>query len=262
VVTGLPGSAVARGTELAVWTRPWHVLVVVPARNEEAVLAGCLRSVRSAAWQVRLARPGVRVDVVTVLDSCTDGTADVLAGFPEVRGLTVTHGGVGAARAAGVLTAAATAGADTDHVWLASTDADSEVPPDWLTLQLERADRGAHAVVGTVRPARSAEASRPARLGPVPSTEQLVRWHARHTVHDGHPHVHGANLGVRLDRYLAVGGFDPLEEHEDVRLVERLAASDAVVVRTSAGRVRTSDRLEGRTPGGFAAYLRRLRGVA
>jgi glycosyltransferase involved in cell wall biosynthesis len=243
-----PRGTATQQAELARWTRPWRVHVVIPARNEEAVLAACLRSVRRAAWQVRLTRPAARVDVLVVLDSCTDGTAGVLAGFPEVTGLPVTYGGVGATRAAGVLAAVATTAAAPDHLWLASTDADSEVPTDWLTVQLEQADRGAHAVVGTVRPARSAEL--------------LVPWHARHAVHDGHPHVHGANLGVRLDQYVEVGGFDPLEEHEDVRLVERLVASDAVVVRTAAGRVTTSDRLEGRTPGGFAAYLRRLQGVA
>lgn len=242
---------------LAPWTRPWQVRVVVPARNEEAVLAACLASVRTAVWRLRLTRPLADVRVLVVLDSCTDGTAAVLDRFPEVAGLAVAHGGVGATRAAGVLAAAATTTAPADHVWLACTDADSEVPADWLTAQLARADRGAHAVVGTVRPARASAPS-----GCEPDADLLARWHARHAVHEGHPHVHGANLGVRLDRYLGVGGFDPLEVHEDVRLVERLAASDAVVVRTSTGQVRTSDRVEGRTPGGFAAYLRRLRGVA
>lgn len=255
------GTATVRA-ELARWRRPWRVHVVIPARNEEAVLAACLRSVRRAAWQARLARPAVRVEVLVVLDSCTDGTAALLAAFPEVTGLPVAHGRVGATRAAGVLAAVATTAADPDHVWLASTDADSEVPGDWLTVQLDHADQGAHAVVGTVRPARSGDPARPGRRGTVPATDLLVPWHARHVVHDGHPHVHGANLGVRLDRYVAVGGFDPLEEHEDVRLVERLVASDAVVVRTSAGRVTTSGRRDGRTPGGFAAYLRRLEGVA
>ena len=83
----------------------------------------------------------------------------------------------------------------------------------------------------------------------------LTRWHAQHPAREDHDHVHGANLGVRLDHYDAVGGFEPLDQHEDVRLVERLVDSGARLVRTAAGRVTTSSRRFGRTPGGFATYL-------
>lgn len=236
-------------TALAPWVRPWQVAVVIPARNEEQSVSACLHSVRRAVWQLSQTRPHVRTRVVVVLDRCTDGTAGVVAGFPDVALLPVHHGCVGAARAAGVDLVARSSAAAADHVWVATTDADGEVPGDWLSAQLDRADRGAHAFVGTVTPARL-------------DADVLARWHARHQVHEGHPHVHGANLGVRLDWYDAVGGFDPVEEHEDVRLVERLTSSGATVARTGAGRVLTSERTVGRTPGGFATYLRQLEGVA
>ena len=184
--------------------------MVVPARNEEATLGGCLASVDRAAAQLRRGRPTVGVEVAVVLDACTDRSADVLSRFPHVRAVPVALRRVGAARAAGVLAARAAADHPAERTWLACTDADGEVPADWLTSQLDRADRGAGAVVGMVQPQRGL---------PEPV---LARWHAQHPAREEHDHVHGANLGVRLDRYDAVGGFEPLEEHEDVRLVERL----------------------------------------
>jgi hypothetical protein len=70
-------------------------------------------------------------------------------------------------------------------------------------------------------------------------------------------HVHGANLGVRADAYLRAGGFATLPEHEDVDLVARLRADPRVDVRPSdAADVLTSGRTTGRTPGGYAGYLR------
>ncbi len=232
------------GAEVTLVTHPWQVLVVVPARNEEVTLAACLGSIDRAVDNLRLTRPAVGVRVVVVLDSCTDRSAEVLARFAHVTGVVVGLGRVGATRAAGVL-AAREAGLrhPAQRTWLASTDADGEVPGDWLTGQLDRADRGAHAVVGMVQPQRGLP--EPLRM----------RWHALHPAREDHDHVHGANLGIRLDHYDAVGGFEPLEEHEDVRLVERLEESGARLVRTAAGCVTTSSRRLGRTPGGFAAYL-------
>ena len=47
----------------------------------------------------------VGLQVVVVLDSCTDRSAEVLGGFPHVTGVAVGLGRVGATRAAGVLAA-------------------------------------------------------------------------------------------------------------------------------------------------------------
>ncbi len=224
-------------------TLPWRVLVVVPARNEEATLGGCLASIDRAAARLRQSRQTVGLEVAVVLDSCTDRSAEALAHFPQVRCVPVDLRRVGAARAAGVLAVRTATPHPTERTWLASTDADGEVPPDWLTSQLDRADRGAAAVVGMVEPQRG-----------LPEAV-LAHWHAQHPAREDHDHVHGANLGVRLDHYDHVGGFEPLEEHEDVRLVERLVHSGVRVVRTSEARVTTSSRRLGRTPGGFAGFL-------
>ena len=68
-----------------------------------------------------------------------------------------------------------------------------------------------------------------------------------------HPHVHGANLGVRADAYLRAGGWPQLPSAEDHALWKRLGneprLSDAEL------RVLTSGRRVGRAPNGFAQAL-------
>ena len=70
--------------------------------------------------------------------------------------------------------------------------------------------------------------------------------------------MHGANLGVRADAYLAVGGFAPVPAHEDVGLVDRLVAAGRRVCWVDVPRVVTSPRLDARAPAGLGADLRAL----
>jgi hypothetical protein len=83
----------------------------------------------------------------------------------------------------------------------------------------------------------------------------LDRWLQRHRLVEGHPHIHGANLGIRADTYLAIGGFAPLLVGEDAALAQRAMEAGASIVRTATLPVLTSGRLRGRATGGFATYL-------
>ena len=224
---------------------PSAVAVVIPARDEEALLPACLESVRVARDGLHLAHPDVRTEVFVVLDACHDDTAGVVARH-GVRPVTSRSGNVGAARALGVETAAEWA-EDRGGLWIASTDADSVVPPHWLLTQVHLAAHGRDLVVGTVSP-------RPLDLSP----EVLAAWHARHTLSDGHEHVHGANLGFSLEAYHHVGGFAPLPVHEDVELVEAMRRASLDWVATGAIDVSTSGRRTARAPLGFASYLEGL----
>lgn len=229
-------------------TRPDAVAVVVPARDEEALLPACLDAVAAAVDELACAHPDVRARVVVVLDACTDRSAQVVAGRPGITALTTQAGCVGVARAAGVEAAAAWAAAGGHAaLWVASTDADSVVPPHWLTSHLGWAADGAGLAVGTVEP-------HPGDLSPA----ALSAWHRRHTAADGHDHVHGANLGFTLDAYRAAGGFPPVPTHEDVRLVQAMRDAGTPTVATGAVPVITSGRRTGRAPGGFAHYLEGL----
>lgn len=215
-----------------------RIAVVIPARDEEELLPRCLASVLAAADRSRR-QPGVVIDVIVVADRCTDRTAEI-ARAAKVVVLETDEASVGAARRLGIELAITTFGSD----WIANTDADSEVPANWFEEQLTLERLGADVVVGTVRP--DADDLSPA---------QWERWSRTRTPGTPNGHVHGANLGLRVTTYLAVDGFAPVAEHEDVDLVSRCADLGARIVATDRADVLTSGRREGRTPGGYARYL-------
>jgi glycosyltransferase involved in cell wall biosynthesis len=217
-----------------------RVGVVVPAHDEELVVARCLESIGRAAQAVSLP-----VTVIVVLDDCGDRTERICRSFP-VEVIAVQARCVGVARHVGA-SALLSGVADADAIWLSNTDADSVVPTIWLRDQLDLALAGADAVVGTVE--LSDEESVLGRDFKLSYALNVSRgW--------SHPHVHGANLGVRGSVYLSVGGFPPLAVHEDRLLLRRLNASAATVIRSTRIRVQTSARLTGRCEGGFATALR------
>ncbi|WP_411698527.1 glycosyltransferase [Conyzicola sp.] len=222
-----------------------QVAVVIPARDESELIGRCLESVLVAKGAAESGRHATRVSVVVVADRCTDDTASVARGFDGVTVIEIDAANVGLARATGVMLALETSGLLPSQVWIASTDADSSVPAAWLTEQTRLARAGADVVLGTVRP----------DLDDL-SEAQALAWAAAHGRGASIGEVHGANLGVRADVYLAAGGFAQLAEHEDVDFVERCAALDAAIVATDGCEVITSGREVGRTPGGFARYLR------
>ena len=92
----------------------------------------------------------------------------------------------------------------------------------------------------------------------VDRAEALAAWHARHQLVEGDAHVHGANLGIRADRWRAVGRFGRRTVGEDVDLVERVRAVTDRWVATDTTRVLTSGRSHSRVEHGFADYLHDL----
>lgn len=223
--------------------------VVVPVHNEEACLEACLIALTVASAHPMLG--GEPVVVVLVLDDCSDRSAAIANRHAtrhrpngELTCLTVAARNVGKARHAGAEHLLA-----RDARWLAFTDADTRVAPDWLVAQLAlRAD----AVCGLVTVDDWS-------LHPphVPD-----RFFAQYRRQDDHRHVHGANLGVCSQAYRRAGGFPPQTAHEDVALVQQLMAIDAHIVWSSHPQVITSARARGRLRGGFADHLTMLAAAA
>lgn len=222
--------------------------LVVPAANEQVRIAACLRSLRTARAHLhRTARRSIGVRIVVVLDSCEDDTAAIVAAHPDMEAIETQAGRVGVARATGAAHLLRRTGVAPRETWLANTDADSIVPPDWLSVAVAEADRGADLLLGTVLP------------GPGLDAVTELAWRRRHVLRDDHTHVHGANLGIRADAYLAVGGWAPVATGEDVRLAQRAAGAGHLrVVRRAASPVQTSTRRDGRAPRGFSSFLRGL----
>lgn len=225
---------------------PWTVGIVIPARDEEALIATCLTAVDAASRSVQDAAPGSVVDIVVVLDSCTDGTAEVVARYPGVRTVTTAIGVVGAARALGVAAVAERA-RDPRGVWIACTDADSAPPEDWLVRQLTIAEQGHALVAGVVR----VDPEDPHLSAKVAQAVDPVEG-----IPDGHDRVYGANLGFTLQAYLDVGGFASLPAHEDVQFVGQARRHGVPSFASGKLKVLTSSRVVGRAPEGFAVWLR------
>jgi glycosyltransferase involved in cell wall biosynthesis len=225
---------------------PWHISVLIPACNEAELLPRCIRSVLEAASYL----PGtVSSDIVVVADRSTDGTARIAADFLRSHGTVVNSqaGSTGTARALAVKCALARYSGAPERCWLANTDADCVIPPTWLMSQLILANQGIEAIAGTVSVDSFAE------HGP----EVPARFRDSYVIRpDGsHPHIHGANLGVRADAFLRAGGWANLRTAEDHDLWRRLLHLGGVVVSTTRTEVVTSGRRVGRAPNGFAGAL-------
>ena len=227
-----------------------RVGVVIPAHNEEVLLPACIAALGTAA-----ARAEVPVTAVVVLDDCTDGSLQALrdadpAPFDRLEHIACQVRSVGVARAAG--SRYLIRSHDPAKLWLATTDADSTVPPDWIVRQLAHARLGARAVIGTVHVADWSH--HPSHVEP--------RYRTRYDARDDHRHVHGANISMAATAYLAAGGFPAQATAEDVAIIERLAAASEPVVWAADLPVTTSARLDGRAPAGFAGYLAGLAWLA
>lgn len=219
------------------------MVVVMPVRDEELLLGAALSALTVAVETA--SRAGIRSEVRVVLDACTDATAEVASrfGFPT---LTSTAERVGAARALGISHAIdALADVPVRRIWVANTDADSRVPAGWLT-NFRAISRVADVCAGTVRPDFDDL-----------SAAQQAHWLRTHVRGRPNGNIHGANLGIRATTYLAAGGFAPIGEHEDVDLISRCRNNGAVLAASDDAEVITSGRLIGRTPGGYAGFLRR-----
>lgn len=212
-----------------------RVGVVVPAHDEQDWLPRCL-----AALTIAVGRVAVPVDVVVVADACADDTA-ALARAAGVEVVEIDARNVGIARAAGW----SRVGGRPESVWLATTDADTLVPADWLQRMVAYADLGWDAVVGTVAVQDWAASGR----------DDAVRraWQADYA--RSRTHVHGANLGVRGSSYAAVGGMPTRALAEDVGLVAALSTAGAKVLTATDIAVVTSARSSTRAPGGFSSFL-------
>lgn len=213
------------------------IAVLVPAHDEEALLGGCLASVREAARAVEAT--GETVCTVVALDRCTDRSREIALAY-GAEAMDVRAGSVGAARRAAAERALALGAR-----WLACTDADSRVPHDWLRGQLESGTDAFCGMVAVDDWSGYAAAT----------VEAYLRAHPQVP---GHRHVHGANLGVSAAAYRRCGGFAPLACGEDVALVAALEACGATIRWAPAPAVITSARRKARACGGFAAYLARL----
>jgi glycosyltransferase involved in cell wall biosynthesis len=94
---------------------------VIPAFNEQVLIADCLHSVQA---EIARAGRGAEVEVIVVDNASSDGTGDIARSFAGVRVIDEPQKGIVHARDAGFHA--------TDAELVANIDADTIVPPGWL----------------------------------------------------------------------------------------------------------------------------------
>jgi hypothetical protein len=221
----------------------WRVGVVVPARDEEARIGACLEAVAAAVR--RAGRPAI---VCVVADRCRDATA----ALARAAGVDVVFNDgpltIGDVRNLGVRRVASLLGDVTERTWLLGTDADTVVPPTWIVDHLRYAETGAAAVAGAV------DLDDP-HLLPVDTLARYTRLVAARVAGRTHGHAYAANLGVRADAFLQVGGYPGVVCGEEHALLARLRHAGHLVLCPTDVRARTSARTAGRARGGLADLL-------
>lgn len=232
-----------------------RVEIVVPAHNEADLIGDCLAAIAQATAHPRLDH--IEVELLVVLDACTDDTARRCADHAAPT-LSVQFHNVGRARRAGIAALITTGHLRKQpaahRTWIAMTDADTRVAPDWLSQQLRLADSGADATFGVVdvddwsaHPATTRRTFTSIYTGTAPN------------IRAPHPHVHGANLGVRASAYHRVGGIPALAVGEDQAFAALLTADRSInVAPTTEVRATTSARRNPRARGGFGDLLATL----
>jgi glycosyltransferase involved in cell wall biosynthesis len=226
--------------------------VVVPVHNEERLLASALAAIDDSFS--RMDSRGIRLLTAIVLDGCTDDSAAIArrwttelarrVGAPRSLVVHGSRAGVGHARSAGCA-ALLRRWRDLDPrgIWLASTDADSQVPPSWLSAQVEAHERGIDLWAGRVAVEDWSDHDE----------ATASRWSEAYDAESAP--IHGASLGVNAHTYLSVGGFGSLVTGEDRALYEAVVAVGANVHEDDDVKVITSGRRHARAPSGFSDAL-------
>jgi glycosyltransferase involved in cell wall biosynthesis len=225
-----------------------QLAVVLPVHDEQELLPGSLVGLERAV--VRAHEAASSAEIVIVLDSCSDESESIVRSWRSwmerrhrvrVSLADCEFRNVGAARRLGCeLALSHQAGAE---LWIATSDADSQVPANWLLSQLSCRDAGYDAWAGRVK---VADGSRHHR-------SRLEEWRVSYE-RERQP-IHGANLGFDASWYTAVGGFATSASGEDRELVHALVVAGARVYFDGSCRVTTSSRRQSRAPDGFAGAL-------
>ncbi|WP_165351957.1 glycosyltransferase [Salipiger sp. IMCC34102] len=223
-----------------------QAIVVIPARNEAALLPAALASLRQEG-----------LAALVVANGCTDATAALArAAGVDVIETPALDGGVGAARAIG-LAAAMDRGAEI----LFTVDADCRLAPG-TAATVRRALGQADAVFGRVVPNAADFALLPAEVRRHGLAEDrrdglraLIASAAAARLWDpfpAHAQSPGALIAWRVTAYRATGGIARVACHEDRQMAATLAVQGLRVARPWGAVTIASCRLTGRAPGGMA----------
>ncbi|WP_375418399.1 glycosyltransferase [uncultured Hymenobacter sp.] len=194
--------------------QPPQVSILVAARNEEASIERCLRSLAALNY------PAGQLEILIADDHSTDHTAAVVRAFirdkPQFQLLSVRHD-LGSARGKSNALAYLCRAATTDYFLF--TDADMALRPDWVTAMLAAATPGVGIVTGITTAGGGL-------FGRLQGLDWLFGLRLIHLLAEaGLPGSSvGNNMLVVRAAYSDVGGFEalPFSTNEDLQLFRHI----------------------------------------
>jgi hypothetical protein len=254
--------------------RPGFV-VAIPVRDEEERLPACLRALAQQRNRLGQSIPPTRVRVVVFANNCADQSADLARKLGQGLSLDVrvvearlppssAHAGAARREVMDLAGAWLEEGRERDGVIL-TTDADSQVAPNWIAENLGAFQAGAEAVLGRIDLDGDGKFLPEAlhRRGELEDAyERLLTelsWLLDPLEYNPWPHhatISGASLGITRTAYCRVGRLPRVPLGEDKGLIALLSRKDARIRYCPSVRVITSGRTNGRAPGGVADTLR------
>ena len=240
-----------------------NVVIAVPARDEADRIGGCLDAIRDAVDAACAAELVDQVVIAVAAHCCGDATAEIASTWLATTDDAGSGSGhrcgvvwiydhpapVGDVRTQLVLEALHSTEMNPSRTWLFSTDADTLVPSQWIIDGLRRAFTAeAHMITGMID--LDPEGLDPALIG---LHDDLIAT----GIHpDGtHDHAYAANLMIKMDSFLRLGGFPAVEHGEEHALLAAARSAGLRCTSYSSWRVTTSGRTIGRAGHGLASVL-------
>jgi glycosyltransferase involved in cell wall biosynthesis len=238
-------------------------VVAIPVHDEAKRIGNCLAA---------LSRQSVPLShVVLLLNNCSDGTAAVVKTLPAAsyqlhileRQLSGSAASAGIARGLAMQHAASL----IDDGVILTTDADGEVPADWVELNVDAIEKGADAVCGraVIDPIEALfisqhlhdDDAREVAYGQIVDQIRSIVLPDPADPWPRHQEESGASLALTASMFRRVGGVPRLPSGEDRALIALLRMIDAHVRHDPRISVVVSGRIDGRARGGMAETMRR-----
>ena len=250
-------------------------VVAIPVRDEEERLRACLGALARQRDRFGLSIPPTLVRIVVFANNCRDRSASLARRLGESWSLNVrvmeaylppaaAHAGNARGTAMDIAEAWLAEQGETHGVIL-TTDADSQVAPNWIAENLAAFEAGAEAVLGRIDLDGEGKFLPDAlhRRGELEDTYEglltELSWLLDPLEHNPWPHhatISGASLGITRTAYCRVGRLPRVPLGEDKALIASLSSQDARIRYCPTIHVTTSARTKGRAPGGVADTLR------
>jgi biofilm PGA synthesis N-glycosyltransferase PgaC len=202
------------------YTNQTFVTVIIPARNEEKTIGKCLQSLLEQTY------PRDLIEIIVVNDYSTDDTEKVVKDFkqPFIRVINLAEHMSQAPINSYKKKALETAIADSSGNWIMTTDADCELPPNWISAMMAMQQQQQAALIAA--PVRITD------RGSLLSIFQSLDFISLQGITGAavyrkiHSMCNGANLGYEKKVFYEVGGFkgiDHIASGDDMLLMFKIS---------------------------------------